>query len=155
VRRLSEVAGTKVMSRTSAQKVGKVERVLVDVPPRRVMAVQIGRDEVVDWESVSGLGTDAVVVEDEDRVRAAADAREERAIAGDYDWKGKRVLTDLGHELGTVTDVEIDEVTGALEVVETTEGRLPASRLHAIGSYCVVVRGVGPSDRGIAPEPMG
>ena len=140
MRRLSEVAGTKVMSKTSAQRLGKLERALVDASLRRVVALQVGRGELVDWEAVSGLGADAVVVEHEDRVRPAADAREERALAGELDWKGKRVLSDRGNEIGTVTDVEFDEHSGALHAVHTTEGRVAADRLHALGSYCLVVR---------------
>jgi uncharacterized protein YrrD len=139
-RLLKDVTGTRVMSRASAQKMGKVERVLLGVPPRRVVALQVGRDQLVDWRDVSGVGTDAVVVESEERVRQATDAREERAMAGDFDWKGKRVLSDHGNELGTVTEVELDEATGAIEAVLTTEGRVAAERLRALGSYCLVVR---------------
>ncbi len=139
-RLLKELTGTRVMSKASAQKMGKVEGVVLDVPPRRVVALQVGRDELVDWDDVSGVGTDAVVVESEDRVRNAADAREERAMAGAFDWKGKRVLSDHGNELGTVTEVELDEVSGSIEAVETTEGRVASDRLRAVGSYCVVVR---------------
>lgn len=140
MRRLSEVAGTKVMSKASAQKMGKVERILVDVPPRRIVALQVGRDELVAWTDVSGVGHDAVVVEDEDRVRTAADAREEQAISGTFDWKNKLVLSDRGNELGKVVELEFDEVTGELEVVQTTEGSVAADRLHSLGSYCLVVR---------------
>lgn len=140
MRRLSEVAGTKVMSKASAQKMGKVDRVLVDVPPRRVTALQVGRDQLVDWADVSGVGHDAVVVSSEDRVRTAEDAREERALAGDFDWKGKLVLSDRGNALGKVVEIELDEISGDLQVVHTTGGALAANRLHALGSYCVVVR---------------
>lgn len=137
---IKELTGTRVMSKSSAQKMGKVEGVVFDAPPRRVVALQVGRDGLVDWVDVSGVGTDAVVVENEDRVRNAADAREERAMSGDFDWRGKRVLSDRGNELGTVTEVEIDEVSGLIEAVETSEGRVLADRLRALGSYCVVVR---------------
>lgn len=140
MRRLSQAVGTKVMSRASAQRAGKLERLIVDAPPRRIVALQIGRSELADWAAVSGVGTDAVVVEGEDSVRSAADAREERALDGDFDWKGKRVLSDRGNSMGKVTDVEFDEVTGLLLAVETTEGRLAADRLQALGSYCLVVR---------------
>lgn len=139
-RLLKDVTGARVMSKASAQKMGKVERVLLDVPPRRVVALQVGRDGLVDWVDVSGVGTDAVVVESEERVRQAADAREERAMAGDFDWKGKRVLSNHGNELGNVTEVELDEVTGAIEAVLTSEGQVTADRLVALGSYCVIVR---------------
>lgn len=139
-RLLKDVTGARVMSKASAQKMGKVERVLLDVPPRRVVALQVGRDGLVDWVDVSGVGTDAVVVESEERVRQAADAREERAMAGDFDWKGKRVLSNHGNELGNVTEVELDEGTGAIEAVLTSEGQVTADRLVALGSYCVIVR---------------
>ncbi|MBW3644857.1 MAG: PRC-barrel domain-containing protein [Actinobacteria bacterium] len=140
MRQLSETVGTKVMSSASAQRVGTVQRALTDVPPRRIVALQVGRDELVDWEAIVGVGPDAVVIEDERRVRAAADAREERALAGELDWKGKRVLSDLGDELGTVTEVEFDEADGSLHAVDTTTGPVAAERLHALGSYCLVVR---------------
>ncbi|HEV2809568.1 MAG TPA: PRC-barrel domain-containing protein [Acidimicrobiales bacterium] len=146
MRRLSEVAGTKVMSKASAQKMGKIERILVDVPPRRVTALQVARDELVDWADVSGVGHDAVVVSSEESVRTAADAREERALSGDFDWKGKLVVSDRGNEMGNVVDLELDESSGQLEVVHTTEGRLEAGRLHALGSYCLVVRHDDSSD---------
>jgi uncharacterized protein YrrD len=137
---VKELLGTRVMSKSSAQKMGKVEGVVLDVPPRRMIALQVGRDGLVDWVDVSGVGTDAVVVESEDRVRNAAAAREERAMAGAFDLRGKRVLSDHGNELGTVTEVELDEVSGTIEAVVTTEGRVAAERLRALGSYCLVVR---------------
>ena len=140
MRRLSATVGTKVMSSASAQQVGTVQRALIDVPPRRIVALQVGRDELVDWQAILGVGPDAVVIEDESRVRAAADAREERALGGELDWKGKRVLSDLGDELGTVTEVEFDEADGAIQSVGTTTGPVAAERLHALGSYCLVVR---------------
>lgn len=140
MRRLSEAVGTRVMSKASAQRVGKLERVVFDVPPRRVVAVQVGGKDLVDWSAVSGLGTDAAVIESEEHLRPAADAREERALGGDLDWKGKRVLSDRGNELGTVTEIELDETSGAIEAVDTTGGRVGPERLLALGSYCLVVR---------------
>lgn len=142
MRLLSEVAGTKVMSKATAEKVGKVERIVVDVPPRRVVAIQISRDSLVDWDALSGLGHDAVVVEDGERRRTASDAFEERALSGDFDWKGKLVLSDRGNQVGTVVDLEIDEASGELLTLKTSEGIIEASRLRAIGGYCVVVHHV-------------
>ena len=140
MRRLSEAIGTRVMSKATAERVGKLERVVFDAPPRRVVAVQVSGKGLVDWSAVSGLGTDAVVIESDDHIRPAADAREDRALGGALDWKGKRVLSDHGNEVGTVSDIELDETNGAIEAVETTDGRLSPDRLLALGSYCLVVR---------------
>lgn len=139
MRQLSQVAGAKVMSRSSAERVGRVERLVLDIATRRVVAVQVGRDRLVDWTAVTGMGDAAVVVDDEERVRPPADDRERRALAGDLDIVRKRVLSDAGNELGTVADVELDESSGAIEAVVTTEGRIPAELLGALGSYCLVV----------------
>lgn len=138
MRRLSDAIGTRVMSKASAERVGKLDRVVFDAPPRRVMALQVGK-AVVDWSSVSGLGADAVVIESDEHLRSPGPGQEERAVSGAFDWKGKRVLTAHGNEIGTVTDIELDEVSGAIEVVETTGGRIEAGRLLALGSYCLVV----------------
>ncbi len=138
MRRLGEVLGTRVMSRSSAERVGKLERVVFDHPPRRIAVAQVGKF-LVDWSAVSGLGTDAVVIDSGDQLRPPDGAREDAAAAGDLDWKGKRVLTDHGNEVGTVVEIEVDEASGAIETVETTAGRFPADRLLALGSYCLVV----------------
>lgn len=138
MRRLSEVLGTRVMSRSSAERVGKLERVVFDHPPRRIAAVQVGKS-LIDWSGVSGLGTDAVVIESSDQLHPPDGAREDAAVAGVLDWKGKRVLSDHGNEVGTVVEIELDEASGAIETVETTGGRFPADRLLALGSYCLVV----------------
>ncbi|MBW3575114.1 MAG: PRC-barrel domain-containing protein [Actinobacteria bacterium] len=138
MKRLSELVGTRVMSRDSAERVGKLERVVFDNPPRRITAVQVGKS-LVDWEAVSGLGTDAVVIDSGEALRSPSGRREDQAVAGAYDWKGKRVLSDGGTEIGTIVDVEVDETTGMIESMETTASRLGADRLVALGSYCLVV----------------
>jgi sporulation protein YlmC with PRC-barrel domain len=140
VRRFSETSRTRVMSRGSAQRIGSVARFLVDPGTHRIVALQVAKDLLVDWEGVRGVGDDAVVVEDEGRLRGPADDREERAIRGKLDLRGKLVLTDGGNGAGQVTDVEFDERTGTLETVVTTTGRIPADRIRALGSYCLVVR---------------
>jgi sporulation protein YlmC with PRC-barrel domain len=142
VRRLSSVLGTKVVGRDSASGIGKVHRVVIDPSSARVAAVQVGKgaDDLVDWEHVVGLGDDAVVVEGESSRRAASGRFEERAVEGVLDLEGKRILSDRGHELGEVDDVEIDEQTGTVRALLAKGGRVvDGDRLLAIGSYAVVV----------------
>ncbi|MGH9183892.1 MAG: PRC-barrel domain-containing protein [Acidimicrobiales bacterium] len=139
MRRLTQTAGTKVVSRASAEQIGTVSRAMVDPDGHRIVALQVGKGRLVDWEALTGVGAGAVVVDDGSRVRGPEDEREHRAVRGELDLEGKLVLSDAGNELGTVADLEFDEASGVVEMVVTTEGRIAGDRLRAIGSYCVVV----------------
>ena len=130
------------MTRDTAETIGAVEGAVVDVPTRRVVAVQIGKGRkarVADWSSLSGVGPDAVVVHSESALREPMGELEERYVKGDLPLLGARVLTDRGDEAGTLDDVEFDESTGALVALVSGDRRFSATGLHAIGGYAVVV----------------
>lgn len=142
--RFSDVQGTTVMSREQAEQLGTVRRLLVDVDARRIAALHIdGRRKkalLVDWEALSGVGPDAVVVGAGDALRGPADDRELAMVSGRLDWVGRRVLTDRGDPAGNVTDVEFDPSSGALTLLLTDEDAYDAERIRALGPYCVIVR---------------
>jgi uncharacterized protein YrrD len=140
--RFTEVMGRPVLSRATAESLGEVKHLVVDVGQRRVTVLAVGkgrRSQLVDWEGLSGLGPDAVMVESEARVREPADDRDKAAVAGKLDLLGQRVLTDRGFSAGTVTDVVFEAETGALTEVLTESGPVAANRLRGAGSYAVVV----------------
>ena len=66
--------GRKVVSRASATEVGSLSRLVVDVDTRQVTAFVVGKGRktrIVDWAALSGFGSDAVMVaDDEHRPRA-------------------------------------------------------------------------------------
>jgi len=140
---LSEATGRPVVSRASAERIGKLGSVLVDTPAGRLRAVCVvsGRQtRVVDWEAVVGFGPDAVMVESEDRLREPADDQERLAAAGKLDLAGRRVLDDMGNALGMVSDVELDPHTGQVTALLVQDGAaVPVARLRGVGSYAVVV----------------
>ncbi|MEX2620229.1 MAG: PRC-barrel domain-containing protein [Egibacteraceae bacterium] len=142
--RLTDALGTTVLSRDDAEELGRVRHLVVDVGSRRISAVHIdGRRKkalLVDWDALSGFGPDAVVVGPGDALRGPADDTELAMVAGDLDWIGRRVLTDQGNDVGSVTDIEFDPASGALTAVVTEQGAHDAERLRALGPYCVVVR---------------
>ncbi|HSJ74124.1 MAG TPA: PRC-barrel domain-containing protein [Miltoncostaeaceae bacterium] len=142
--RLSEADGRPVVSRASAETVGELKHVIVDVGARRIVALHVaGRRRnarLVDWSSIVGFGPDGIVVEDDEAARPPADDREAAVASGKLDLDGRLVLTDAGDALGAVTDVEFDDGTGGLRSIVTGEEALDAGRLRAIGPYCVIVR---------------
>lgn len=140
---MSEAEGERVMSRASAEPVGKVRHVVIDPASRRIVAVHVdGRKkkaQLVDWSSITGFGPDSVMVESEDALRAPREGHELDVASGRLDLKGRMVLGDDGVALGDLADIEFDEGSGDLLALVVGERSLDAARLRAIGSYCLLV----------------
>lgn len=135
-------AGRKVLSRSSANKLGVVSHFVVDVQQRRVAAVVIGRGkkaQLVDWAQLSGFGPDAVMVVDEGALRPTADEQEKAAAAATLGLIGRRVLSERGNELGALDDVTFAADSGLLEGLLIGDRHVPADSLLGIGSYAVVL----------------
>jgi sporulation protein YlmC with PRC-barrel domain len=136
-------SGRKVVSRSSAEELGKLAHVVVDVPRRRVASLVVGKGRgalLVPWENVSGFGPDAVMLTDESALYEPRDDDERAATGGKLDLVGKRALSDMGNDLGTVDDVVFDPATGALETVVLADHEEPAASLLAAGSFAVIIR---------------
>ncbi len=134
--------GRKVVSRASARELGTISHLLVDADQRRITAVTVGRGKkarLVDWAELSAFGPDAVMVGNEEALRAAADDRERAGVDGELEMVGKRALTERGNELGTVDDVTFDSGTGAVEMLRIGDREIPASSLLGSGPYAVVL----------------
>lgn len=142
--RLTEADGRPVVSRASAQTLGRLKHVVVDAGARHIVALHVagGRRNarLVDWSSIVGFGPDGIVVEDDDAARPPTDDREAAVASGKLDLDGRLVLTDGGDALGAVSDIEFDERSGALRSIVAGGERLDAARLRAIGPYCLIVR---------------
>lgn len=155
--RFARAVGTPVYSKSSADQIGRVIRWVVDPASASVTAVHVGgrrsRALLADWEHVVGFGPDAVVVDDEERLRHPDGEYEEQVAAGHLDLRGRRVLTDTGFEIGVLVDVEFDESTGALTLLETSHTTVEGDGLRMIGPYAIIVRhgAVRPTDEPPAP----
>jgi sporulation protein YlmC with PRC-barrel domain len=141
--RFAAAVGRKVISRASAEELGRLTHVVVDVGARRVSSVIVGKGRkarLVDWDRLSGFGPDAVVVDEEDALRPPADDVERAAAGGDLDLIGKLALSERGNAAGTIDDVSFDPATGELETVVVGADERPAAELLGAGSYAVVLR---------------
>jgi len=135
--------GRKVVSRTSAEELGKVTHIVVDVERRKVELLVVGKGRnarLVEWDDVSGFGPDAVMVADDSTLAAPHDDRGRAAADGQLDLLGKHALSDAGNDIGPVTDVVFDPATGAIETLVLRESEEPATSLLAAGSFAAVVR---------------
>jgi uncharacterized protein YrrD len=136
-------SGRKVVSRTSAEELGEVAHIVVDVKRMRVASLVVGRGrkaQLVAWEDVSGFGPDAVMVADESVLLEPRDDHERAATGGKLELIGKRALSDMGDDLGPVSDITFDTETGALETVVLGDREEPAASLLGAGSFAAIIR---------------
>jgi sporulation protein YlmC with PRC-barrel domain len=141
--RFTAAQGRKVVSRASADELGTVSRLVLDPGNRRIGLVVIGKRRkarVVSWEDLSGFGADAVMVGQDDALREPQNDREQAAAKGQLELLGKRVLSDLGNDLGEIDDIVFDPDSGVLESLVIGEHEQPAQLLLGAGSYAVIVR---------------
>ena len=133
-----EAKGRQVVSTSTADTVGKVDRLLVDPARRRVVAVALKKAGLLRWRDLTAFGADAVTVASADLL-VESDADVDRFAGKEHDPVGKRVLTSAGDELGKVADVEFDPETGEVTGLVLDTGSLAGARLLGVGSYAVVV----------------
>jgi uncharacterized protein YrrD len=141
--RFAAAAGRTVISRTTAEELGKLAHIVIDVKRGQVASLVVGKGHkalLIAWEQVSGFGPDAVMISDESALQEPRDDREQAAADGKLALLGKDVLSDIGNILGTVTDVVFDPDTGAIESIVLGDHEGPAASLLGAGSFAVIVR---------------
>jgi sporulation protein YlmC with PRC-barrel domain len=141
--RFEAAIGRRVVSRTSAEELGNLGHLVVDVEQRQVTSLVVGKGRkarLVDWEQVSGFGPDAVMVADDDSLHEPRDEHERAAADGKLDLIGKGVLSDMGNGLGEVSDVAFDPASGVVETLVIGEHEYPAASVLGAGSFAVVVK---------------
>jgi sporulation protein YlmC with PRC-barrel domain len=141
--RFAAVSGRRVVSRTSAEELGKLAHIVIDGKRRQVTSLVVGTGRkalLIAWDQVSGFGPDAVMIADETALHEPRDDREHAAAAGKLELVGNRTLSDTGNDLGTVTDIVFDPDTGAIESILVDDREAPAASLLGAGSFAVIVR---------------
>lgn len=132
-----------VVNTATATRVGRVDGFVVLPGPPRVALLRLGKvtgaGTLLAWDDLGGFGPDAVTVSTDAVIRPARDALEARAEDNDLEILGKRVLTERGMDLGTVTDVDFDPETGAVTTLITKSDTIAGQRLIGLGGYATVV----------------
>lgn len=132
-----------VVDTATATRIARVDGFVVLPGPARVALLRLGKvsgaGTLLAWDDVQGFGPDAVTVATDAVIRPARDALEQRAEDNDLEILGKRVLTERGMELGTVTDVDFDPETGSITTLITKTAAIVGERLIGLGGYAAVV----------------
>lgn len=140
--RFSETKKHDVVDVSQAATVARVEALVVETDPARVVALRLGKAgdvDVVAWSDLKAFGRDAVTVSSSEVLRIARDD-EKRSSRSDRDLLGKPALTEHGNSLGNVLDAEFDPDTGELTMVRTDAGDFPGEHLTGLGTYAAILR---------------
>jgi uncharacterized protein YrrD len=141
--RFVAAAGRMVISRTTAEELGKLAHIVVDVKRGRVASLVVGEGRkalLIAWEQVSGFGPDAIMIADEAALQEPRDDREQAAADGRLEVVGKQAISDIGNNLGAITDVVFDSDTGTIQSILLDDREQPASSLLGAGSFAVIIR---------------
>lgn len=142
--RFSDISGNPIMDKSSATTVGRIQAPVVDPVTQKIVGFRVkkskGPGDLLLWESVAGLGPDALTV-DSPELLAEPPAEWKHRSSSKLDLLGRLVLTDHGHQLGKVKDVEFDPADGRVTSLMLKDAFVEGERLLGIGSYAVVVRG--------------
>ncbi|MGW6056331.1 PRC-barrel domain-containing protein [Streptomyces sp. NPDC055189] len=137
---LSQILGLSVVSAEDALPAGEVAGLGIDPLTCRVTEVYLknakGGDSVP-WTRVRGMGPDAAII-DTAAAGAGSDSAHPRAHKR---LLGKRVLTESGEDIGTLTEVTFDPETGAVGdlYIGRDQTPTPGSRMVGLGSYALVL----------------
>ncbi|MFC8132068.1 PRC-barrel domain-containing protein [Streptomyces sp. NPDC057302] len=141
---LSQVLGHPVISAEDARPAGEVAGLGIDPRTRRITELYL-RDakggDSVPWSEVRGVGPDAVIIDAGATTEAAGSSSHSKAHKR---LIGKRVLTEYGEDIGTLTEVTFDPDTGAVGDLYVGREQVPGSRLVGLGPYALVL-GAGPA----------
>ena len=142
--RFSDISGNPVMDTSTATTIGKIEAPIIDPATKRVVGFRVkkskGPGDTLLWGSVAGLGPDALTVDAAERIADAPEELKDRA-GKKLDVLKREVLTEHGHSLGKVRDVEFDPADGRVTSLMLKDTFIEGGRILGIGKYAVVVAG--------------
>src|SRR5229473_1826967 len=110
--RATELAGRPVIDIDAAEKIGVIEKLILDPEGKRVAGFVVSKGGFVPSSAVHAIGPDAVTVK-RDTV-AAADIGRLESLPRGSDVTGRKVVTEDGRYLGKVDDVLIERADGRI-----------------------------------------
>jgi uncharacterized protein YrrD len=121
-----ELIGMPVVSLDQGKEIGEVQDLVFDPARRRILGMILDEGgwfrepEILPYESIESIGPDAVVVRHVES--GAAPNIDPDDLKKSFNLTGKKVISEKGHELGTIYDLYIDESTGEVLGFELTQG---------------------------------
>ena len=129
MRKGHSIPGLQVLALDNAADLGRVLDLVFDHDADECLGILLRESsmfhaaQVVPWSEIRVIGKDAVMIESEHSVMAPGDDARLRAVMErDTHLSGTRILTETGDELGSFSDIYLDESTGRVIGYETSGG---------------------------------
>lgn len=152
-----DVVGLDVITINEGKKVASVKDVIYDQGSQKVLAFLLDEGgifidpHIVLLSDIKNIGTDALMVETVEDIKSAADVNETiRSIAKDRIFLTEtKMVTTEGENLGRVSDIYFDPLTGRVLEFELSQGiknlatgkkRIKVEDIVSIGQDATVVR---------------
>ena len=124
-----QLVGKSVFTRTG-QKLGPVQKVILDVPGKQIIALMIdgegGKNDprAISFESIETIGPDAIIVSEGVGGLPPVSWPEVLNRLNEPAFQGREVMTTTGEKLGHLADLCFNEFTGKLVGIEISRGVL-------------------------------
>lgn len=155
MRKISELVGIAVIDVKDGTKLGEVEEVVLSPDDLRLLGFVVGsgrflghEERIVETSDIRAIGEDAITVDGQEASHASEASTEEfkAARTGNRRLAGKKVVTDSGTVVGTVSDAILDENGRKLSALLIGGGLLQSAdtlqvdRVTSVGPDVIVVR---------------
>jgi uncharacterized protein YrrD len=131
MRKGKHVVGQTVVTFEEGRKLDTVKDLLISDSNDSIVALLVDEggllssSRVVPFEGVKSFGRDAVVLHSAEVITSASDHPEVKQILNrDEKLLGKRVLTDTGDQMGSISDMYFEDTNGRIQGFEVSGGVL-------------------------------
>ncbi|VBB06028.1 Hypothetical protein LUCI_1239 [Lucifera butyrica] len=157
MQKVSNVFGLPVLETETGTQIGEVREVVLNFHHAAVWGLIIaGMDWLIEKEQgiaffdLLSIGRDAVMIRNYECLQIMTDVcQQEPSLHLVHDLLGKPIFTERGRELGILTDIVFEEVTGELKAYEVSDSLLtdllygrqmmPLPPAHVIGQDKMIV----------------
>src|SRR5215208_148517 len=157
MRKGKSVVGQQVLSLTDGRRLDTVKDLVISAGNDAIVALLVDEggllssSKVVPLESVVSFGRDSVVIQGTDAIVSASADPDVKAILDRKDsLLGKKVFTDTGQQMGTISDMYFDDSSGRIHGFEVSGGvfgditrgtsYLPVEDIERMGPDVIFIR---------------
>lgn len=169
MRNAKDLQGLAIVDVANGKKLGSADEIVVSPDSGRLLGfvmkslgVLSPNERIVEMSDVRSIGADAITVEGDEVARTTEASAEEfrQARASKRGLNGKKVVTQDGTLVGTITDYSIDEQEARVKALMLGGGlfekgdAIPADRIVSVGEDVVVVSEPGSGAGSSGPRPF-
>ena len=123
-----ELVGKPIYALDRGEEIGEVENLIFDPDQRRVVGFVLEEGglfrspQVIPFENIESIGPDAIVLKRGAPLEMPPEEVDANRLKEGFNLTGRKVVSERGHDIGTVYDLDIDELTGRVIGIEVTQG---------------------------------